>query len=31
LLSRLREKYYEHYAIVMWVQDVEVLRPDKFR
>ena len=31
LLARLREKYYEHYAIVMWVVDVEVLRPDKFR
>jgi nitrogen regulatory protein PII len=31
LLERLRTKYYEHYAIVMWVQDVEVLRPDKFR
>ena len=31
ILSRLREKYYAHYAIVMWVQDVEVLRPDKFR
>jgi len=31
LLTRLREKYYEHYAIVMWVVDVEVLRADKFR
>jgi hypothetical protein len=31
VLTKLREKYYEHYAIVMWVQDVEVLRPDKFR
>ena len=31
VLARLREKYYEHYAIVMWVHDVEVLRPDKFR
>lgn len=31
VLSRLREKYYANYAIVMWVQDVEVLRPDKFR
>lgn len=31
VLERLRERYYEHYAIVMWVQDVEVLRPDKFR
>jgi hypothetical protein len=31
VLARLREKYYANYAIVMWVQDVEVLRPDKFR
>ena len=31
LLGRLRDKYYEHYSIVMWVQDVEVLRPGKFR
>lgn len=31
VLARLSEKYYAHYAIVMWVQDVEVLRPDKFR
>jgi nitrogen regulatory protein PII len=31
LLARLREKYYEHYAMIMWVQDVEVLRPEKFR
>lgn len=31
VLERLRERYYEHYAIVMWVQDVEVLRADKFR
>ena len=30
LLLRLREKYYAHYAIVLFVQDVEVLRPDKF-
>ena len=31
VLARLSDKYYAHYAIVMWVQDVEVLRPDKFR
>ena len=31
LLGRLRDKYYEHYSIVMWVQEVEVLRPGKFR
>ena len=30
LLSRLREKYAAHYAMVLWVQDVEVMRPDKF-
>ncbi len=31
VLARLREKYYEYYAIVMWAVDVGVLRPDKFR
>ena len=31
LVERLRDKYYPNFAIVMWVQDVEVLRPDKFR
>lgn len=30
LLVRLREKYCEHYAIVIWLQDIEVLRPAKF-
>ena len=31
VLARLREKYYAHSALVRWVVDVEVLRPDKFR
>jgi nitrogen regulatory protein PII len=30
LISRLREKYYDNFAMVMFVHDVEVLRPDKF-
>lgn len=30
LMRRLREKYCEHYAMVLFAHDVEVLRPDKF-
>jgi hypothetical protein len=30
-MQRLREKYYENYAMIMFCQDVEVLRPEKFR
>ncbi len=30
LMQRLRAKYYEHYAMVLFAHDVEVLRPDKF-
>ncbi len=30
LMQRLREKYYEHYAMVLFAHDVEVLRPEKF-
>jgi hypothetical protein len=26
----LRERYYEHYAMILFLQDVSVLRPDKF-
>ena len=26
----LRERYYDHYAMIMFLQDVSVLRPDKF-
>jgi nitrogen regulatory protein PII len=31
VMQRLREKYYENYAMIMFCQDVEVLRPEKFR
>jgi hypothetical protein len=27
---RLRERYYEHYAMILFLQDVDVLRPEKF-
>lgn len=30
ILTHLRAHYYDHYAMVLWVQDVGVLRPDKF-
>jgi hypothetical protein len=30
LVAHLRERYYDHYAMVLFVQDVEVLRPEKF-
>jgi hypothetical protein len=26
----LRERYYDHYAMIVFLQDVSVLRPDKF-
>jgi len=28
--ARLRERYYGHYAMILYLQDVSVLRPDKF-
>jgi hypothetical protein len=28
--AALRERYYDHYSMVLYVGDVEVLRPDKF-
>jgi nitrogen regulatory protein PII len=28
--TRLRERYYDHYAMILFMQDVSVLRPDKF-
>lgn len=28
--TRLRERYYDHYAMILFLQDVSVLRPDKF-
>lgn len=30
LAARLRERYYDHYAMILFMQDVNVLRPDKF-
>lgn len=30
LAAHLRERYYDHYAMILFVQDVEVLRPEKF-
>jgi len=26
----LRDRYYQHYAMILFLQDVSVLRPDKF-
>jgi hypothetical protein len=28
--ARLRERYYDHYAMIVYLQDVSVLRPEKF-
>lgn len=28
--ARMRERYYDHYAMILFLQDVSVLRPDKF-
>jgi nitrogen regulatory protein PII len=28
--ARLRERFYDHYAMILFLQDVSVLRPDKF-
>jgi hypothetical protein len=30
LMQALRDKYYAHYAMVLFAHDVEVLRPEKF-
>lgn len=27
---RMRERYYDHYAMILFLQDVQVLRPEKF-
>lgn len=27
---QLRERYYDHYAMIVFLQDVQVLRPNKF-
>ncbi|HPF27445.1 MAG TPA: hypothetical protein P5528_08445 [Steroidobacteraceae bacterium] len=31
LMRHLQARYYENYAMVLYAQDVEVLRPEKFR
>ena len=28
--QHLRERYYDHYAMILFLQDVSVLRPEKF-
>jgi nitrogen regulatory protein PII len=30
IANRLRERYYDNYAMILFIQDVSVLRPDKF-
>jgi hypothetical protein len=30
IAARVREKYYDHYAMILYMQDVHVLRPEKF-
>jgi len=30
LAAHLRERYYDHYAMILFLADVEVLRPGKF-
>ena len=30
ICSALRERYYDNYSMVMYVSDVDVLRPEKF-
>jgi hypothetical protein len=30
LAAHLRERYYDHYAMILFMSDVEVLRPGKF-
>jgi nitrogen regulatory protein PII len=30
LIEYLREQYYDNYAMILFVSDVEVLRPEKF-
>ena len=30
IATRMRERYYDHYAMILFLQDVNVLRPDKF-
>lgn len=30
-MRHLQTRYYEHYAMVLYTQEVEVLQPEKFR
>jgi nitrogen regulatory protein PII len=30
IATRVREKFYDHYAMILFMQDVQVLRADKF-
>ncbi|MGI9245170.1 MAG: P-II family nitrogen regulator [Steroidobacteraceae bacterium] len=30
IAGRVRERFYDHYAMIVFMQDVSVLRPDKF-
>jgi nitrogen regulatory protein PII len=30
IAARVREKFYDHYAMILFMQDVSVLRSDKF-
>ena len=30
IATRVREKFYDHYAMILFMQDVSVLRPEKF-
>lgn len=30
IAAHLRERYYDNYAMILWVSDVEVMRPRKF-
>ncbi|MDX1740455.1 MAG: transcriptional regulator [Rhodothermales bacterium] len=30
IVEKIADKYFEHYAVVVWIQDVEVVRGDKY-
>lgn len=30
IIKHLRERYYEHYAMILYISDIAVLRPEKF-
>ncbi len=30
IAAHLQQQYYDNYAMIIWLSDVEVLRPDKF-